>query len=423
MNDKPGHKNPFGNAPPDLKSTPGPDKPTTDILRAGAPAMPKKPPRQPKPTAKIFRYYLFPAAFFGGAAAIWFTWSTGASMEAMIFWPIGVMVIYIGLTLILDFEPARREQVADMHYYLGFLLTLVALSVSLYDLGVNEGKADQIGLTARIGVALVTSILGLLSRLMIAQFQPLPDDLETSAANPIAEAMQAITEASAKMSQASTAIADTAGQFATTLETNSQAMKESLGNIKQINANINRSIQASGKVASERLALIAEENAKALQQLFDDLTAKFGDVLEQLEVRIGEVDFVPDKLRRNIDESFDGLVSKVGELQAALSLAAVASLESGQAFGSLSTIVPKLAADLSAASLEIAGQKDVFAGAKADLKIELNEIGGLRRKLQDEVDELYKITETLYQNLTGAINNLTEGVRGTDPTGGMKGAP
>ena len=80
------------------------------------------------------------------------------------------MLAYSSLGFVEDKDETLIEQFADSIYYLGFLLTLVALIVSLVFL--SEQKDNSlVGVGSRFGVALATTVLGLFLRILLTNFR------------------------------------------------------------------------------------------------------------------------------------------------------------------------------------------------------------------------------------------------------------
>ena len=65
-------------------------------------------------------------------------------------------------------EMYRAGGDADNAYYLGFLFTIVSLSVTLYRLGLNKESGISVDLVQNFGIALSTTILGLLLRTFLS---------------------------------------------------------------------------------------------------------------------------------------------------------------------------------------------------------------------------------------------------------------
>ena len=83
--------------------------------------------------------------------------------------PLLCMILYTWIGYLHSEDSSFIEQFADSVYYLGFLLTLVALVVSLYFYQSDTLEAGL--LTANFSLALVTTIFGLAVRIFINNFQ------------------------------------------------------------------------------------------------------------------------------------------------------------------------------------------------------------------------------------------------------------
>jgi hypothetical protein len=110
---------------------------------------------------------LFMAACFVGAFAI----ILGVSFNSLILsigLPILTMVSYIFATLKWQ-NDLPISVVGDSFYYLGFIFTLVALVASLVSLSANE-SVDMNSVVGSFGAALITTIIGLIARLVVTSF-------------------------------------------------------------------------------------------------------------------------------------------------------------------------------------------------------------------------------------------------------------
>lgn len=86
-----------------------------------------------------------------------------------VFLPLLCMILYTWFGYMLSADSSFIEQFADSVYYLGFLLTLVALVMSLYFYQSDTLEAGL--LTANFSLALITTIFGLAVRIFINNFQ------------------------------------------------------------------------------------------------------------------------------------------------------------------------------------------------------------------------------------------------------------
>ncbi len=111
---------------------------------------------------------MFVIALFGGVVGVCLPQYFNFPLLAVIL-PLLCMIIYVWIGYLHSVESAFLEQFADSVYYLGFLLTLVALVVSLYFYHSDSLEAGL--LTANFSLALITTIFGLAVRIFINNFQ------------------------------------------------------------------------------------------------------------------------------------------------------------------------------------------------------------------------------------------------------------
>lgn len=83
-----------------------------------------------------------------------------------------IMVVYFFTSLYLNTikKQISVEQLANSNYYLGFMFTLVSILVSLTSIISNSYNIDNI--VSNFGVSIVTTIIGLLARIYLANFIP-----------------------------------------------------------------------------------------------------------------------------------------------------------------------------------------------------------------------------------------------------------
>jgi hypothetical protein len=118
---------------------------------------------------------LFLAVFLVGTALIlwqkiilrsaWVPMATGAAL----------ILIYCWIATSVERFRIRDDRVGEGAYYLGFLFTLVSLSVALYEF--NRGGTD-VELISRFGLSLATTIVGIVCRVVLQQLREAPDEAE-----------------------------------------------------------------------------------------------------------------------------------------------------------------------------------------------------------------------------------------------------
>lgn len=111
---------------------------------------------------------MFVVALFSGVLSVCVPQYFNMPLFAVIL-PLLCMILYAGVGYTYSKDTPFLEQFADSVYYLGFLLTLVALVVSLYFYQSDTLEAGL--LTANFSLALITTIFGLAVRIFINNFQ------------------------------------------------------------------------------------------------------------------------------------------------------------------------------------------------------------------------------------------------------------
>jgi len=83
-----------------------------------------------------------------------------------------IMLIYFFTTLYLNTRKRQisMEQLADSNYYLGFMFTLMSILVSL--IGTVSNSYDIDNIINNFGVSMITTLMGLLARVYLANFIP-----------------------------------------------------------------------------------------------------------------------------------------------------------------------------------------------------------------------------------------------------------
>ncbi|MDC1047370.1 hypothetical protein OAQ96_01640 [Alphaproteobacteria bacterium] len=97
------------------------------------------------------------------------------------------MIIYVFITQSSSSKFIRNEQLGDSCYYMGFLLTLVSLGFALYEFS-TDPENDSFGgeILADFGIALSTTILGLMFRVYYSQFRLPAEELRQTAEDELA---------------------------------------------------------------------------------------------------------------------------------------------------------------------------------------------------------------------------------------------
>lgn len=174
----------------------------------------------------------------------------------------------------------RRDQLGDNLYYLGFLLTLVSLTVTLIQFSANR-EDDYI--ISNFGVALVATILGIAGRSLLGQ-------MRKDAAAVERDMQASLSVASSRLrGQISTSLED----FATFHNTMEQITRESADNISKAHMALAKGLAESvdeitssllKQVEASRKAIEAQTNSynKAIDMRAETLNQNIASVTVQL---------------------------------------------------------------------------------------------------------------------------------------------
>lgn len=117
-----------------------------------------------------------------GGAAIWTLKIYVDSLLLRVVVPCGLLLLYAALTILRTRYRLRYDQVGDNCYYLGFIYTLMSLGIALYLIQGNVTAGRQVTEIIRdFGVALSTTLVGIVLRVFLNQLREDPHDIEEAA--------------------------------------------------------------------------------------------------------------------------------------------------------------------------------------------------------------------------------------------------
>lgn len=171
---------------------------------------------------------------------------------AVIGSPVFVMLGYLMCALYLPRLELRRDQLGDNLYYLGFLLTLVSLTVTLIQYSDNR---DDDYIVSNFGVALVATILGITLRTLLGQ-------MRKDAASVERDMQASLSDASTRLrGQISNSLED----FATLHRTMEQITRESAVNIREAHEALALGLAESVDEMTSALASQVEASRLAIE--------------------------------------------------------------------------------------------------------------------------------------------------------------
>jgi hypothetical protein len=182
----------------------------------------------------------------------------------------------------------RDEQMGDSFYYLGFLYTLTALAVSLFN--IQDGELD--GLLKNFGVAITTTLIGLIGRIVMSQFRESLDEMKE---------------------KAETQISDSARKLNIQLIASIDILKKQSDNISK---NTDKALQDS----SSSLRRFMVENNKILQESTEKskyVIEEFNARASEITSKISKINIPTDKFQK-FEESVNNIVNTLNDLETGL---------------------------------------------------------------------------------------------------------
>ena len=86
-------------------------------------------------------------------------------------WAVSVLTLYLIASLLSGRVKIEPESIGDNCYYLGFLFTLTSLAITLYQLQDNDTSQAMSGIISGFGVALASTVFGVLYRVLLMQLK------------------------------------------------------------------------------------------------------------------------------------------------------------------------------------------------------------------------------------------------------------
>ena len=218
----------------------------------------------------------FLAIFFAGLFLItgFKQWSNSSSAPAIA--AVVLLCVYAFSSYRVIIFKLSAEKIGDNSYYLGFLFTLISLSNALY-LFTDSGDQNQI--VSDFGVALASTIAGILLRIIFNQMKVEPDQIEDIA-------KETLTDAGIRLSAELENVISQVGNVSSSL---SNLMKDSM---KEMEGVIGKSSTKHQELASSLESVtnsIIERNKQVAEQIQSSVSKLGEDNIDQLKVPLDEI--------------------------------------------------------------------------------------------------------------------------------------
>jgi len=231
------------------------------------------------PVSSFYDKYMFGIVFIIGAIGMIGLKIYQIPQLYVTIFPVILMLLYAISLVRVRQRRLSEDQSGDNLYYLGFLYTLVSLSYALYNFNStteqSSGTASMDPIINSFGIALATTIVGLMLRIFFNQMRHDIVDVEAEARIELANA---------------------AARLRTELD--------------QITLEMNHFGRATKQSIAEGLQAVSQEASDAMSKS----AAKFGDVAEILGVRMGETLDSFDLNAKQLNSTSAGMVTAIESL-------------------------------------------------------------------------------------------------------------
>lgn len=355
-----------------------------------------------KPVRSFYDKYMFGLVFIIGAIGIVGLKFFQLPQHYVTAFPVALMLVYAAILARVRERRLSEDQSGDNLYYLGFLYTLVSLSYALYNF---TSSTEQSSATASIdpiinsfGIALATTIVGLMLRIIFNQMRHDIVDVEAEARIELANA-------------------------ATRLRTE----------LDQITLDMNHFGRATKQSIAEGLQAVSQEASDAMSQS----AAKFGEVAEMLGSRMsqtldgfaqnteqlnttssGMVVAIESLLKRieNIEAPTDLITTKIAPAMDAIKQAGEAinkrASSDGKVLARLTTAIENALASSSLLEQNISALNAVAVQAQENM-VTLNKSADMGNSVLSSISQTVVEAQKLTQEHVKAINEIKQSLGGT----------
>lgn len=207
--------------------------------------------------------------------------------------PLAAMALYLFAAYSHDPLNFATHQFADSVYYIGFILTLMSMILSLFALGqAQSGELGLGGVISRFGVALATTVVGLVLRIYLINFRVTIDDsvsrTEAALSKAGADLRKNLEDTSRELisqqrlikSTLATALAETGTAISAASDAYNEAAGNSTKRLEDVASSAEKTIRESAEAASGFISDSARSVSTALEQM-QTLLSSSTDVLGQ----------------------------------------------------------------------------------------------------------------------------------------------
>ena len=254
--------------------------------------------------------YLFSGTLIAGLLLI----ILSGDIRFNVFSMIAIMSFYIYFIYNNENESISKEQKADSCYYLGFILTLIAMINTLIELDVDNIENIFNSVVRDFGLALVTTIVGLVARIIWLQLASANafDGEETIRDKLIAEAQELETQTQ-RITGAFTTLAADAERVAAPLSGNLNNLSKTLDIPSELSATLHQ-IATNADELKVNLANLNTQTKAIDLSYFEELSSKFSS----LNIMLERLTPVMESNIENLNQTFENSSKRIEDYNKSL---------------------------------------------------------------------------------------------------------
>lgn len=231
--------------------------------------------------------WLYGVSIVVGATVIWVGKLYDANIYVVTGVPVFLMLLYAAVNAGLPGLRVRNEQTGDNLYYMGFVFTLMSLGISLFKF---TGEASIEDIVRNFGIAIISTVSGILLRIMFNQMRRDPADIERAIRTELAELTRKVR----------TELDSSALEFSSYRRTSNQMLSEGFEEIA-------RQAEKNGEAVRSAIEAMSLKATQTLQETADRLVA----TLDETHRQVSEIAERNVAMAASMTERLEGAIEKV----------------------------------------------------------------------------------------------------------------
>lgn len=264
------------------------------------------------------------------------------NFSAAIVCTLSAMVGYIVWIFWRERRRKDYEKYADSVYYLGFMLTLIALLVALW--GMGSAETSLIDLVQKFGLGLSTTLLGLAGRIWMLEFGKNPEEIQKEVTIKLQESAQDLSlqlhqgqrilknayedlskQALEQQSVITNLVRETAQEFSIEIKSITSEIRKSAEetaiHIGTVTSNSAKELEGSAKAMIDAM----KGNADKLHGVFSEEMALIQGTLKSFRAAVNGIRIPPDLFEKKLTSAMEGARKSFEKLDAVVTAGTAAA--------------------------------------------------------------------------------------------------